>query len=59
MSDKDKDNRESRGGTDKTAGQKEQVDKDLIMINQQRVYTKLALPLSLSACIISFPVTGH
>lgn len=55
-SDKAKDERESWGGRDKMAGQQEQVDKDVIMINQQHVYTKLVLPLalSLSLCIISF-----
>lgn len=53
-SDKAKDERESRGGKDKMAGQQEQVDKDVIMINQQHVYTKLTLPLSPPQCIISF-----
>ena len=50
-SDKAKD---GRGGGDKMAGQREQVDKDVIMINQQHVYTRLALPLALPhRCIIS------
>ncbi len=36
---------------DKMAGQQEQVDKDMIMINQQHVYTKLALSPSLSPAL--------
>jgi len=53
-SDKAKDEWESCGGGDKMVGQKEQVDKDVIMINQQHVYTISPPPPSLSLCIISF-----
>ncbi len=52
-SDKVKDETQSWGGGDKMAGQQEQVDKDVIMINQQHVYTELTLPLALLQCIIS------
>lgn len=56
--DKAKDERESWGGKYKMAGQQEQVDKDVIMINQQHVYTKLPPPLSPSVHHL-FSVTSH
>lgn len=51
-SDNAKDERESLGCRGKMAGQQEQVDKDMIMINQQDEHTAHS-PLP-SLCIISF-----
>lgn len=52
-SDNAKDERESLGCRGKMAGQQEQVDKVMIMINQQDEHTQLTLPSPLCASSLS------
>lgn len=52
-SDNAKDERESLGWRGKMAGQQEQVDEDMIMINQQDEHTQLTLPSPLCASSLS------
>lgn len=58
-SDNAKDERESLGCRGKMAGQQEQVDKVMIMINQQDEHTQLTLPSPPLSVHHLFPVTSR